>query len=602
MERNRIEQIAVNRVKEALLKSEILDPDLKTHNNSLSWDGYIDVYKNKNWKKSNFKNRIWVQIKGKKSNNFSAEYIKYPVDVADLKNYFKIEGTLYFVVSLNEDKSQIYYADLTPEKLTITLKKAGSQKRITISLTKFPNDKEKMDMLLLDFVSKNAAQKGFYLKDTQSIDEIEGIYIRDPQSVDEIEKNHDFEGYKISTPSHPLGQKMAILSQESYMYAKMKGNYDIPIKSIQFDSIETQIQVEISVNGEVFYNQAKQIETLNYTQLEFGNTFKLVIHTNKELNFYHEISSNLREFVLDQSFLVSALENGSFSFNGIEIELENSEDKETLSEKKERIKYYKKIEQLLDLLHCDKDIDINKLTPEDWDNIDLLLHSLIDKKPLVIPEKQDDFFIAKIENLQFLLLAYKDLDGKDLYKIKDFFEEPSNYIFRDQNGEPILVPKFLFLTAADLIKFENVRCNSFLKWLSDLDCNPVIFPKINLFVLEMIKAYDFDNSRVEFIHVALCISNWLLEKDIDKIPYQIKLINKLQIKKRIDRLSEKEMEELQRIAETPDVSEEIKVEANILLDNITGAKIHFNQMNEQEQTAFKHFPIYHLWPRNDKSN
>ena len=246
--------------------------------------------------------------------------------------------------------------------------------------------------------------------------------------------------------------------------------------------------------------------------------------------------------------------------------------------------------------------DINNLAKEDWDNIDLLLYSLIDKKPLILSNNQDDFFTAKIESLQFLLLAYKDLEEKDLYKIKDFFEEPSNYIFRDENQEPILVPKFLFLTADDFIKFENVRCDSFLKWLSDLDCNPAIFPKVNLFLLELIKAYDFDNSRVEFIHAALSISDWIMKKDTNKIPYQIKLINKLQIKKRIDKLSDKEMEELQQIAETPDVSENIKVGAYILLGNITGAKIHFNQMNEQEQTAFKHFPIYHLWPRNDESN
>ena len=121
-------------------------------------------------------------------------------------------------------------------------------------------------------------------------------------------------------------------------------------------------------------------------------------------------------------------------------------------------------------------------------------------------------------------------------------------------------------------------------------------------MLELIKAFDKDNSKKELLSTAKSFSNWLFESDDEILPYDVKLLNKLQIEKRERSLTFDEERELLRIVENSDTQEDVIVGAYLLLSQQVAAQIHFSKLNAQQQNEFKTYPIYHFWKSEEKEN
>ena len=78
----------------------------------------IYIYANKDKRKESIK-KVPVQVKGKQSDDFSLDTIKYPVTVVDLENYLIDGGVVFFVVYISKDgrDTKIYYSCLLPVKI-----------------------------------------------------------------------------------------------------------------------------------------------------------------------------------------------------------------------------------------------------------------------------------------------------------------------------------------------------------------------------------------------------------------------------------------------------------------------------------------------------
>lgn len=76
-------------------------------------DGSITLYNDESRKKDNIYGRADIQIKGHevKKDELSKESIQETVSVADLKNYIKEGGVLYFIVNLTEFGNSVYCID-----------------------------------------------------------------------------------------------------------------------------------------------------------------------------------------------------------------------------------------------------------------------------------------------------------------------------------------------------------------------------------------------------------------------------------------------------------------------------------------------------------
>ena len=141
----KIEERAINTLRDIIDQHPTMLQDFKNMDNEMSWDGYIWIYNSETEQsKETYDDKVPVQIKGhidQKRKYLDNARITYPVNLADLKVYFKGTGVLYFIVFMSQDgkKREVFYASLFPSKIKTYLEdaeKRGNTKTINIPFTK----------------------------------------------------------------------------------------------------------------------------------------------------------------------------------------------------------------------------------------------------------------------------------------------------------------------------------------------------------------------------------------------------------------------------------------------------------------------------------
>lgn len=168
-------------------------------------------------------------------------------------------------------------------------------------------------------------------------------------------------------------------------------------------------------------------------------------------------------------------------------------------------------------------------------------------------------------------------------------------VYENQGGEKLPISQYAILHADDLIKADNLRYDVLLPSFQNTAQHEETIIRANFFLLELLEAYDKANSRTEFLSVARSFSDWIFASIDETLPYDVKLLNKLQIEKRERALTIDEVKELFRVIETPGVREDVLVGAYLLLDQQPAAELHFEKLDTQLQEEFKKYPIFHFW-------
>lgn len=86
----------------------------------------------------------------------------------------------------------------------------------------------------------------------------------------------------------------------------------------------------------------------------------------------------------------------------------------------------------------------------------------------------------------------------------------------------------------------------------------------------------------------------------EEIDEQLKILNELQIIKRIRSFSSSEIEKLYKMVENSETREDCIIDAYLLLGQQQAAEMHFARLSKLEQDNFKEYPIYHFGK--DKKN
>ena len=138
-----IESQSINVLKPAIQKCHKLKALIYENDKNVSWDGTVEVYQSERFSKKTLDGVVSIQVKGKWVKELpSTLNIKYPASIADLKNYVKSNGVIFFVVYCNDDGGKIFYNSLLPLDLYNLLKDVSPVvKSKTIELTAFPVQK-----------------------------------------------------------------------------------------------------------------------------------------------------------------------------------------------------------------------------------------------------------------------------------------------------------------------------------------------------------------------------------------------------------------------------------------------------------------------------
>lgn len=594
MDRKSIETLSVNAIRDSVVVSDFLDQYIADNDKEPSWDGFVYIYSDKSKKKEKLKGRIPVQIKGTENDDFSKEEISFPVSTADLNNYLYDGGAVFFVVYIGHNglARQIYYAELPPIKLRIYLADVKEQKSKSIKLKKFPTDPNEKAMIFFQCLENCQKQASFTSAQLLSLEELES------QGV--------LEG--ITVPVSTVGgidPKTALLKNEVYIYAKIKGSaIPQPIEVIPQNLITQETrEMLVSVGEKQFYSAVNVVQDSESITTVFGESFSIKISKNdRTIKLNYKNSDKLRTLIVDLDFFLSYIETGRFQWNGVDFPFDyNSADFSNfkLEEEKSRLKYANKIVDLLDLLGCKKDLNIKSLGDKDWKHIGYLVTALIDKKPVEhLRNDLPPIMTMDIGELKFIVYLQK-IEGKDgTYNILDFFKTEIPLLYENKAGEKLPISQYAILHVDDLIKADNIRYDVLLPSFQNFAQHEETIIRANFFMLELLEAYDKANSKTEFLSVARSFSNWIFASNYETLPYNVKLLNKLQIEKRERALTIDEVKELFQVIETPGVREDVLVGAYLLLDQQTAAELHFEKLDKQLQEEFKKYPIFHFWKGN----
>lgn len=588
-----IEILSVNAVRDSIAVTGVLDPIINENDKEPSWDGNVNVYKNKTKKKNDIIGKMPVQVKGKECDDHSKDDISYSMSVADLNNY-RFNGCVLFVVYIGDNGSskKIYYNDLTPIKLRNVLNKSKGQKSATVRLRLFPSDNYKKVSIFVNCYNHCKMQASFSNGKLYSIDEL--------QKMGELEE--------IFAPLYLAGNtnfKTALVNNQIYLYAKIKGSaipqpLDIVPQNLCIKEVKNAL---ISIEDRVFYTNVSIESSEKTTSFCCGNSFRMEFQNrDNSCKVHYQNSSKVRVMAKDLDFILSFIEKGYFMVDDIRMPFDyNNADFSgfDFDQAKEWLAYAKEIVSLLDTLNCEEDIDIQEMSDRDLINLNRLYTAIIEKKPITgLKEKLPAVICVDIGKLKFAVCV-KPCEEKGTYEMTDFFNTRLYIGFEDPNNDGTMLPvsQFAILNNQDLLTLSNINFDVLLSSFQNIEHHHETYNRANGFLLSLLCAYDkAEGARKEkLLKVCDDFSRWILEASDDEMEYNIKILNRLQTVKRVRELNMEETKMLGAIVENSEVSEEYKVGAYLLLGQQQLAEIHFSELSEELQKDFKEYPIYHFW-------
>lgn len=587
-----LEKIATASVKASISMTDVLSPFINDGEKEPSWDGNIYIYSNKDKKKDGIK-KVPVQVKGKYNNDFSKETIKFPVAVIDLENYLIDGGVIFFVVLIGNNgmDTKIYYSCLLPVKLRSILDNNIKKKKRSIELKPFPDDNLKKVSVLLNFYDHRQKQTSFVNSELQSLDEL------DKQGV--------LEGISFSVTNYGCSKTDTynqLFRDDVYMYANIRGSAVLqPLMEIPMDlHIEEMIEAEVSVNGVVYYSRFQRIRSKDKVIFAIGKSFTISKSEEKSgLIIKFEQTPILKNQVIDLEFILALHEYKQFEIGGhiLPINFEKLINEENVEKLRQNLKYCHNLMRVLDIFKLDTEIDMNSLSEKDYRTNDQLIKGLLNNEP-VTGLKDNLPFVIRLNYLGTkVVVGLRKEDDPNTYRISDYFSEPHILLYRE-GDEIYKTSKYDFLKSDDFLEIRNLDYEDIFQSYQELSDEKNIFVRANCMLMQLIAAYDDSgDTRMDILDTAYKFAEWLYNADIGEgeLEHEIRILNLYQVLKRRGELSKAQKRNLFEIAENQNLCKEIRIGANLLLDNQMAAGVLFEGLSDDLKENFREFLFFRFW-------
>ena len=582
-----IEKLATAAVIESISSTENLSAFINNGDKEPTWDGNIYIYANKHNTKKGIK-KVPVQGKGKLPKIFPPQKPpKFSVSIVDLDNWLNDGGVILFVVMIDETghEKAIFYNNLLPIKIHDLKKKSQGKKKISIPLTRFPEDRDGKVSVLLNFYINMQKQTSF--ANAQ-------LY-----SINELRQKGVLEDVIVEVPIY-CKQKSAydmeslFFQNDLYMYANIKGSsIPQPLPDILMDPHITKVfQGNIEVMGRVYYHNYRTVRYAGGSDILFGKSIVFKLSPDmKRINIDFKLKGTLTDYIQDTECIIAILENREFSFNGVKIPFDYTKNID-IEQFRKMLFYFKDVKKMLDILGVRKELDCDNLSEQDKNNLRNFTNAVVYGRSIGFPNSEGDVIYGryKISNLVLLLWGTRDSDKG--YKLKSFFSDCSITLFNadDKNKErPYHITHYVLLKKNDILEAANVDYKKILEGLDHSDTSPVVTERINSFMLEMLKAYDEQKEKdEELLSTAEKYSDWLIKNS--NTSNDMLVLNRLQIVKRKREFSVDELTSLQDLRKS-DRSLPVRCAANLLLGKNASAQDCFDEMDNQVKDRFIELPI-----------
>ena len=574
-----IEEDAIDYLKMALKKSKLINREISEGDREPIWDGHIYFYKNIKKQNIDLVERIPVQVKGK--DEYYEENVGYSIKRNNLEHYLTEGGILYFVVYLKDDIPTVTYASLTPKVIKKVLlasdKKKKKIKNISIHMKPLPNNEDELNFVFLNFIQKRKYQKGFAHIDWRSQESL-------------LENLESFDGdleFKFIGKDY-LDILDYAISGELDLYYKPKGAM-IPeplIDDIANLKIFEEKEMLVQIQGkERVYKTTFAYETKNDFTIDFHNGCSIRIQKKPDLltlTLNYSLSNILSKRLDGLEFIIELQKNKGIILNRKRLDFSDENiAKIDLNFLNKAFNANIRLKELVDKLKISTDLDSTGWSKKDSRTIKILYDGLINKQ-IVSLDRADYNFIQVIPfaNVHVLLFLIPERENSKDYRIYNY----SDYDIVLINEDRQQFSKYEAVDLDQLILVDNFNIDDYISsYLSIKDIE-----NLDLGLLKLINYAD-NNSDRNILQTCLEFAQKLV--DMDKSENSV--LNLLQIKKRLNNLTQKDSSYLHSLINHNSV--EIRFATNCILGYKDQAIYLFeNEFSDEQRERFIEYPIYNL--------
>lgn len=582
------EETGIRILEECLEKSPSIHCKIDKCDKNIAYDGEIEFYNitedDENFSSKNYAFSCKVQVKA--VNQLKSR--KYPIKVDHLKIYKNNGGVLYFVIDLATKK--IYHIDLLPIYISKHIDGKENQKSISFKLKQFPEISEKMEGLLIEF-NHNSKMESSTNGKLYTLDEISiesGLTIRGSIPVDK--KNgclvlsnkilyltvQKAEVYRIGVKIKNINEIILTLKNEVFSWGKS-------------NELKADVKFAVDIDG-------------NYFVIE--DQVKVYFGGKKKGNFNYHFQSNLTSVkkciaILKAIFSGNTIRIGQFFEFNVEFQQECCDDIGRLEEQVAHL------EAIIRYFGIRKEIRLESFSAEDFGNIEVLYHSLVENEPHEVDgvEKSHAIRGVKIGDLMLGLIYFIKIEnGKALGQYLDLFN-PNIFVKRKNS---VSFPYYMVINDEKLHELDNINYKNILfdmrKRCKDIiDRESVKTDKEKLscseeeehifvnMLLSWLKVYDRNNNKA-LLDILVEVSEALYSK----IPLGYIYINYLQTIRRRRRLQDNEIHELEKWKKEYESGGNHKCElvaiALLLEERHTYERL-YGELSEDEKRSINEYPI-----------
>ena len=580
---SKIESRALNAIEDIIDEHPLMKHEFDSVDKKMCWDGYILLFGSSESEelqsKGNFEGRIPVQIKG--HDDYGRLHIgrtstKCSVELADLKAYSTEKGVLYFQVFTHGAEKDIFYASLYPSKILDYLELA--------------KNKDNSNSISIPFVRADKDPAAFYniVKQFHYEATKQGSAFN-PLVADRIRAS-DFMNIKsinvsVLGVSNPIDAIKRLGTGDVCLYGKTEGDrYERPIEwkdGSTFFAGKT-IEQNVCVGDELFYSQYTMVfdSKENMTMRLSPN---LEMHLS-EGHFQFKCISSLRDLYRDTRFILKLKEINSYSAGGHTFENVNAN---LTQETEEWFSLIVDMYETLSMIGVDLEQPLDYYTANEDDQIIRLINIKNGAFNRSLPYDVNRC-LWKFKGKNIPLSIIKGEKNNELVnevytdKIKVVLPDPS----RDNDKEYIM-PIFTYQSVEVLSNLYSYKYDVFYRQIDESDINPFTSAALLECVLKMISVFDA-NDDSHFLDLA----DDLLSKIQEYLESEFVLLNRMQIKKRREKLSEEDITAIQNI-DHPD--SRIQFGKTVLLEDKKSASEFYNLFSDEDRKIYQEYPIYKLY-------
>jgi len=585
-----IEGKAVNAINLFFEDSNIVSTFIAKNDKEPFWDGHLYLYPNGIKKNENFKGRITAQVKGKDLKEFKVKNFSHPIDMPALKAYLQ-EGVVYMVVQEVGKERKIFHRYLTPVLIRSIIRVHKGQKTANVIMFPLSEDIKEVETELLQF--EIDCKKQISSADSE------------PLNFDTWMKmgvNSFSVTLASSNKSRPFIDLLT--SKPNYLYANINGD-----SRIQIPIGEGPLSMEFSIENKEPVCVKKQMFYYSYTNkigkdkmtISVGYCLELIIEEESKKDA-RKMTVNikrgakfLKEVINETEFILAMADAGEVTIGKVTMKMPLGEH-ELVNELRNNIEALKELEATLCKIGINEDLDLSSISQEEERTINILIEMIGHNNEISLKEMKTGLYNVKIANLNLLLVVLKSESGK--YIMKNLFDKSlgiqASYIYPDGKFVESIYGKFNKQMILDCYNFPYQ--DIIPSYEATKDANPHIYESMNLFMLELLCAYDMmeeGSSRKEMALKAITdMSDWLINNDTNGDNMTLHLINKYQILKRKRKLTDTEVNALKQLQLENTTNSFLECGIYLLLDDSYTFDFYWKKLTTEEQKRFKNFPIW----------